>query len=150
MQPSSRGIKVHPKMAEALAEMTEDLLQNMKDSPGKHFVYSLNNPHDYYPVMYIGKTSRPLARYWQHVDEARNYDNENDKSKWIRSLLDFDLLPIMHIEYICLAEEADMFEAYSYQDAISIPRRLTNKRRLFFDHSKPNGGFNIGAKNAKN
>jgi hypothetical protein len=71
----------------------------------KTYIYSLNCPLDG-TVKYIGKTNSPKDRFRKHKSVADKNTGDNIlKNKWIKQLLDQNLLPILNI-----IEEVDVSE----------------------------------------
>jgi len=63
-----------------------------------NYIYALIDPLDR-KIRYIGNTRNPEARYKQHLKEVEKRC-KTEKQKWIRSLLDNKLKPLMRIMHI--------------------------------------------------
>src|SRR5689334_1872754 len=76
----------------------------------KYRVYALTDPRDN-QVRYIGQSSKPLARFTQHLQLQMNVkDKKND---WLRELLRADLVPtISLLDEAQTAQEARRLEAH--------------------------------------
>lgn len=62
----------------------------------KNFIYELIDPETN-RVRYIGKTNNPIKRLRDHINECKKYGFWTPKNKWILSLIDKGLKPIMNV-----------------------------------------------------
>lgn len=91
-------------------------------------IYILKDPRDG-AVRYVGKTTRPLyVRFWQHTGRASLRRTDTWCARWIRSLLDVGLAPVMEFVEDAAADWAAR-EAYwiaYYRAAGADLTNLTN------------------------
>ena len=78
----------------------------------KYFVYLLIDPEDK-SVKYVGCTNNPDRRLQWHIKQSSsNYNYDNKKKKWIDSLSEKRLEPILNIiAGFTNREQAEYFEA---------------------------------------
>lgn len=62
------------------------------------YIYSLSDPESE-EIRYVGKTVDPFNRFWGHIHEAKNNikGKNEDKAKWIKSLLEKGIRPKLDI-----------------------------------------------------
>ena len=76
----------------------------------KVYIYSLSCPKTEY-IKYIGKAEDALYRYKKHIEESLRGKNTK-KCKWIKSLINNGLNPILNIEDIVNENEWIFWEKY--------------------------------------
>ena len=72
------------------------------------YIYALIDPRDEM-VRYVGKTIYPYRRLKEHIRESKKYTNY--KSKWILSLINIGMNPILKILKICPLSEFTFYES---------------------------------------
>lgn len=86
------------------------------------YIYALIDPRTT-EIRYIGKTINPKDRFRHHISKARRATSPKEHSKrWIKTLLNEDLLPIMQI---LLTVEQTEWEYYEIE-VIKLFNNLTN------------------------
>lgn len=73
------------------------------------YIYALIDPIDN-EVRYIGKTVSPKSRLSGHITECKKLTSTHYRAKWIRSLLNKDLKPIIKFLKICPLSEFSKYE----------------------------------------
>jgi hypothetical protein len=85
------------------------------------YIYALIDPNSHL-VRYIGKSVNPKSRLRSHISETKIYNHY--RSRWIKSLLKKNQIPIMKILKICALTDFEKYEA----EYINLykSRKLTN------------------------
>lgn len=77
----------------------------------KTYIYRLRDPITN-KIRYVGKTTSPKRRYYQHCSIQANKNEKSHRSSWLISLLDKNRKPIFEIIDTCLYKNWEEIEKY--------------------------------------
>lgn len=60
------------------------------------YIYVLTDPITEL-IRYVGQTKNIKNRFYKHLNEAKSYKSKSHKDNWLRSLLKYDLKPIISV-----------------------------------------------------
>lgn len=93
------------------------------------YIYTLSDPSTM-EIRYVGQTNEPKRRFNDHISSSINESSDSYntyKARWIRKILNNNLLPIMSIIDSCSSfEESNKLERIYVEKLIKDGYRLTN------------------------
>lgn len=103
----------------------------------KEFIYSLSCPITG-DIRYIGKTSRPKERLWQHISAAKySYSGNKELSNWIVLLISQNLKPVFTLIIECESNDVLSHEQFFINKYLPTGL-LLNKSKLGDLHNEIN------------
>lgn len=88
------------------------------------YIYGLRDPRGG-PIRYVGQTTRPSKRLIEHLSEC--YGVDTYKNRWILSLLNAGVEPVMDVLLACPVEDlAEQERRYIADYRLLVGKKLTN------------------------
>jgi hypothetical protein len=93
------------------------------------YIYTLSDPSTM-EIRYVGQTNEPKRRFNDHISSSINENSDSYdtyKARWIRKLINDNLLPIMNIVDSCSSfDESNKLERIYVENLTNDGYRLTN------------------------